>query len=216
MPKNQGGKGVHLPKEEQPAPVLFPLVERYPSLHQNSKKDLEVELHNNVCSEDYIVPLDEARDSVKKVLWCGILTLRKMFFRELMFYLGAKSLLLDNNNNRTQMGEVNMMVNKHLEGQELVEVDRVNGFIRTYASRSPLNEQVTVFLLNKNDERENGVEVVINNFDEIKSYKRWEFKGKSWNDYNPVYSENGSIQFSGNSFTTSLEPLSVTVITISN
>ena len=125
------------------------------------------------------------------------------------------SLLLDNDNNRTQMGEVNMMVNKHLEGQELVEVDRVNGFIRAYASRSLQNEQVTAFLLNKNDEREDGVEVVVHDFPEIKSFRRWEFKGKSWNDYNPVYSENGSIQISGNSFTTSLEPLSVTIITIS-
>ena len=126
------------------------------------------------------------------------------------------ALLLDNNNNRTQMGEVNMIVNTHLGGQELVEVDRVNGFIRAYACRNPQNDHVTVFLLNKNDQWEDGVEVVINSFPEIKSYNRWEFKGKSWDDYNPVYSENGSIQISANSFTTSLEPLSVTIIEISN
>ena len=126
------------------------------------------------------------------------------------------TLLLDNNNNRTQMGDVNMMVNKHLEGQELVEVDRVNSFIRAYASRSPQVEQVTVFLLNKNDQWKDGVEVVINNFPEIKSFRRWEFKGRRWNDYNPVYSENGSIQISGNSFATSLAPLSVTIVKVSD
>ncbi|HUV63649.1 MAG TPA: hypothetical protein VMW24_07095, partial [Sedimentisphaerales bacterium] len=114
------------------------------------------------------------------------------------------------------MGEINKIVNEHLEGQELVEVDRVHGYIRAYACRTPLDEQVTVFLLNKNDEREDGVEVVINDFPRIKSFRRWEFKGKSWDDYNPVYSENGSIQIRGNSFTTSLEPLSVSIITISH
>jgi len=126
------------------------------------------------------------------------------------------SLLLDLDNNRTNMGEINKIVNEHLEGQELVEVDRVHGYIRAYACRTPLDEQVTVFLLNKNDEREDGVEVVIHDFPEIKSFKRWEFKGKSWDDYNPVYSENGSIQIRENSFTTSLEPLSVSIITISH
>lgn len=114
------------------------------------------------------------------------------------------------------MGEVNMIVNTHLGGQELIEVDRVNGFIRAYACRNPQNDHVTVFLLNKNDQWEDGVEVVINSFPDIKSYNRWEFKGKSWDDYNPVYSENGFINIIANSFTTSLEPLSVTIIEISN
>jgi len=124
------------------------------------------------------------------------------------------SLLLDNDNNLTNMGKVNTFVNTHLEGQELVEVERVHGTVRAYATRTPKNDQVTVFLLNKNNVREDNVEIDIHNFKEIAGFTRWEFKGSTWDNYDPTYAENGSIETSGNSFTTSLEPLSVTIITV--
>ncbi|WP_299668360.1 hypothetical protein [uncultured Polaribacter sp.] len=120
--------------------------------------------------------------------------------------------ILDLENNREPRGDVIKMINDNLFGY-FVEMPRVNGFVRTYACVDDINENLNVFLINKNDNIET-VNITTSAFDLQPNYTIKSFSGKSPEDRFPLYSEKNENQINNQILNIELAPLSFNIISL--
>jgi alpha-L-arabinofuranosidase len=91
----------------------------------------------------------------------------------------------DNNNNLTPQARSVQMIGTFLQDR-MLQVKRVTGMIRAFASYSSGSNKLTVWLLNKGEE-ENQVNLNIVNMSGTLTQQHWEYAGKSLQDENPKY-----------------------------
>jgi hypothetical protein len=107
--------------------------------------------------------------------------------------------------------EIVKIINENLL-EKLVSATKVSGHVRTYATYSPTTGELSIFLMNK-EESSSIHTISLSNYTAPQGYERYVFKGTSCKDLNPTYGRSGSISFlSGNEFSTTLDPCSVTVV----
>lgn len=121
--------------------------------------------------------------------------------------------ILDLDNNLEPRGEVMKMVNDNML-DFLVEVPRVNEYVRQYASVNENNDCFNLILINKDDEQKRFKFDVIG-FESASDFTLHSYSGVNDSDENPqhFYDENSLI--SATTGETILMPLSLTVITFS-
>lgn len=119
----------------------------------------------------------------------------------------------DASGGRKANGEMVKIINENLH-DSLVETSWISGTTRTYASYDTDDKDLTIFILNK-DRSPVDINVNISNYNTPLGYERMVFKGTSEYDRLPTYTELGSINLNGDSFSTTLDPVSLTVIKFS-
>ena len=87
--------------------------------------------------------------------------------------------------------------------------------VRSYASYSPTSRSVTVFLINK-DTLPRDVTVRIDNLSTSAAVNRWVFKGSGADDLRPLLSREGPLPAAANLISTTLDPVSVTVLDVTS
>ncbi|UMB52596.1 hypothetical protein MKD41_09630 [Lutibacter sp. A64] len=120
--------------------------------------------------------------------------------------------ILDLDNNREPRGEVIKIINDNLLDY-FVQVPRVNGFIRAYACIDELNENLNIFLINKNDTAEI-VNMETSKFKLQSNYTIKTFTGNNPEDKFPVYSEMIYNDINNNILKAELAPVSFNVISV--
>lgn len=120
--------------------------------------------------------------------------------------------ILDLDNNREPRGDVIKIINENLLDY-FVQVPRVKGFIRTYASIDELNENLNIFLINKNDTAEI-VNMKTSKFNLQSNYTIKTFSGNDPEDKSPVYSEVKYNKIDDKILKVELAPVSFNVISV--
>lgn len=95
--------------------------------------------------------------------------------------------------------------------QKMVYVTKAAETVRCWASYDPRDNSLSVFLLNKNQVRQN-VSIQLNNYARNMQNERWVLKGSTPQSRDANWSKSGSALSRGNKIKTRLAPLSVTVI----
>ncbi len=121
--------------------------------------------------------------------------------------------ILDLENKREPRGDIIKIINENLSGY-FVEVERVNGFLRLYACTDESNENLTMFVINKNSEAEN-LEIEITDFDSFSSCSIQEYTGTSPYDESPKWSTQTVIETVPGDLSVELKAVSMSVIKIS-
>ncbi len=122
----------------------------------------------------------------------------------------ASALTTDSTGKRTPIATIMKIINEGFH-DELVSATRQAGKVRTYVSHDSVSGDVTLFLLNK-DDASTSVSVNFTNYTVPNNYDRYVFKGTSYDDPSPEYTQTGTISKSGNYFSTTLDPVSLTVV----
>ena len=117
----------------------------------------------------------------------------------------------DSNNNLQATGSALAIWGQFLK--ERMVFSTSTAMVRTYASYSPGNRTVTAFLINK-DTQSRDVTVRIENLSASVVVTKWVFKGTGPNDVRPTLGGSGVLPAAGNMISTSLDPVSVTVLDI--
>ncbi|SDR65387.1 Alpha-L-arabinofuranosidase [Polaribacter sp. KT25b] len=120
--------------------------------------------------------------------------------------------ILDLDNNREPRGDVIKIINENLLDY-FVKVPRVNGFIRVYASIDESNENLNIFLINKNDTSE-VVNLETSKFNLQSNYTIKSFSGNHPEDKSPVYSEVAYNDLNDAILKVELAPVSFNVISV--
>lgn len=120
--------------------------------------------------------------------------------------------ILDLDNNREPRGDVIKIINENLFDY-FVQIPRVTGFVRTYATIDELNENLSVFLINKNNITET-VNIKTLDYTLQSSYTIKTFSGKDPEDTSPVYSEKVNDDIQNQILTIELAPLSLNVVCV--
>jgi alpha-L-arabinofuranosidase len=118
--------------------------------------------------------------------------------------------ILDLDNNREPRGDVIKIINENLFDY-FVQTSRVNGFVRTYASIDELNENLNIFLINKNNTAET-VNIKTSEFTLQPNYIIKTFSGKKPEDISPVYSEMTYNEINNQVLNIELAPLSLNIV----
>jgi alpha-L-arabinofuranosidase len=118
--------------------------------------------------------------------------------------------ILDLDNNREPRGDVIKIINENILDY-FVEVPRVNGFVRTYANVDELNENLNVFLINKNDTTET-VYIKTSEFKLQPNYTIKTYSGNDPEDISPKYSEMAYDEINDQILKVELVPLSLNVV----
>lgn len=118
--------------------------------------------------------------------------------------------ILDLDNNREPRGDVIKIINENILDY-FVEVPRVNGFVRTYANVDELNENLNVFLINKNDTTET-IYIKISEFKLQPNYTIKTYSGINPEDVSPKYSEMAYDEINNQILKIELAPLSLNVV----
>ena len=118
--------------------------------------------------------------------------------------------ILDLDNNREPRGDIIKIINENLLDY-FVSVPRVNGYIRTYASVDEANKNLTVFLINKNDQPEK-VNIDLSGFKDVTDYFIQTYSGNGPYDKSPTLSEINQIEMKNKKLSTELSPVSLTII----
>jgi alpha-L-arabinofuranosidase len=118
--------------------------------------------------------------------------------------------VLDLDNNREPRGDVIKIINENILDY-FVEVSRVNGFVRAYANVDKLNENLNVFLINKNDTVET-VNIKTSDFKLQSNYTIKTYSGNDPEDISPVYSEMRYNEINDQIVNIELAPLSLNVV----
>lgn len=121
---------------------------------------------------------------------------------------------LDIDNNLKPNGKILQIVNYNLL-DKMVYTDNIKGYIRTYATYSPSSRDLTIFLMNKNSSSE-VVNVQLSGYDTVKTYERWVFKGNGPMDQSYTFEQEGKIALNKDVFSTTLDPVSLTMIKLRN
>lgn len=122
--------------------------------------------------------------------------------------------ILDLDNNLEPRGEIIKIINENLLDYFL-DVPRVNGFIRVYASVSEDNKKQTIFLINKNNQAEN-INLDIQGFELESSYSMQVYTGSDAYDKNPSLTNAQDSQIEGNSISIKLSPVSLSIIQLNS
>lgn len=120
--------------------------------------------------------------------------------------------ILDLDNNREPRGDITKLINENLLDY-FVDVSRVNGFIRAYASVDESNKNLTIILINKNDKPETAniktLGFILPNTFLIKSYS-----GNGPYDESPQIKETTITESNVEFLNTELPPVSFNIISI--
>ena len=120
--------------------------------------------------------------------------------------------ILDLDNNREPRGDVIKIINENLLDY-FVQVPRVNDFVRTYANVDELNENLNIFLINKNNTTET-INFKTSAFELLPNYTIKTFSGKDPEDTSPVYSEIGYNEITDQILEIELAPLSLNIVSL--
>lgn len=121
--------------------------------------------------------------------------------------------IFDPNNDRKPTGELVRILNLFTL-DTMVWAQRVQGYVRTWASYDATSGDLNLFLLNK-DNSPVSVDVNLQNYGAAQANQRWVFKGTGPLDQEPTFTETGTTTVQGSTVTTELDPVSLTVITLS-
>ncbi|WOH36015.1 hypothetical protein RI844_11595 [Thalassotalea fonticola] len=127
----------------------------------------------------------------------------------------ANSLENTDENNLTPVGQVLKMINHH-SLPNILNLNAIQGKVRVFASSAPSTGEVSIILLNKNNQAED-INISLTDYQPSSIYSRWVYTGTSPEDEYPIVlqDDNGSlgkVTITGNTVTTTLEPVSLTVI----
>ncbi len=121
---------------------------------------------------------------------------------------------LDIDNSFLPKGRILKITSHNLEDQ-LVYAERAKGYVRTYAARSSVTNDLTVFLLNKDDKPVNA-DVFLKGYNVTNVAERGVFKGTDAWDTEPVYAKTSVSKVKLNqgrdTLSTTLDPVSLTVV----
>jgi len=118
--------------------------------------------------------------------------------------------ILDLDNNKEPRGDITKIINDNILDY-FVSVPRVNGFVRTYATVSENNENITLFLINKNDQSEK-VMIDLSGFKNISEYSIQTYSGNGPYDEAPTLSKIDQIEMKNEELNPELTPVSLTII----
>ena len=118
--------------------------------------------------------------------------------------------ILDLDNNLEPRGDIIKIINENLFGY-FVEVPRVSGFVRTYACVDDLNNNLNVFLINKNDTSET-ISLKTLDFEIQSNYTIKTYSGNGSDDKSPRCSEITYNEINDENLKVELGPLSFTII----
>ena len=121
--------------------------------------------------------------------------------------------LLDLENNREPRGDVAKIINENLLDYFL-DVPRVNGFIRMYATVSETNKDLILILINKNNEIEK-LDIEISGLNSFTSYTIQNYSGTDPYDESPKMSAQKQIQTDPGNISLALKAVSMSIIKIS-
>lgn len=116
----------------------------------------------------------------------------------------------DSVNRRKPTGEIIKIVNNNIN-TEFVQANRVSGYLRNYTTYSPANNELTIFLLNK-DNQQVETKIYLHNLSAPVSYTKWVYTGTSPYDTLPVFSQKGTVTLSDSCFSTILDSVSLSII----
>ena len=122
--------------------------------------------------------------------------------------------VLDLDNNREPRGDIIKIINENLLDY-FVDVKRINGFVRTYASISEDNKTTKIFFINKNTDMEK-IDMDIFGFEPESEYTMQEYSGNDAYDENPKLKTNQKSQINGNNISVELAPLSFSILQLNN
>jgi hypothetical protein len=117
----------------------------------------------------------------------------------------------DSNNNLQATGSALAIWGQFLKERMVLSTSTAR--VRTYATYSPGNRTVTAFLINK-DTQSREVTVRIENLSASVVVNKWVFKGTGPDDVRPTFGGSGLMPTAANMISTSLDPVSVTVLDI--
>ncbi|WP_200464304.1 hypothetical protein [uncultured Carboxylicivirga sp.] len=120
--------------------------------------------------------------------------------------------VLDLDNNREPRGDIIKLINENLL-EHFVEVPRVKGYLRAYASVDESNENLRLILMNKNDEEET-VNISTRFADLPSNYTMISYTGNGPLDEAPVLSDATNIDITDGVMNVELAPVSFNVITL--
>jgi len=120
--------------------------------------------------------------------------------------------ILDLDNNREPRGEIIKIINQNLLDY-FVQVPRVSGFIRVYASVDASNENLNIFLINKNNTAE-VVNMKTSKFNLQSNYTIKSFTGNNPEDISPKYSEIEYNEINDQILKIELAPVSFNIISV--
>jgi hypothetical protein len=124
-----------------------------------------------------------------------------------------------NENKLTPVGKVIKLINNHTF-DNVISMKEKHGVVRAYATVDSTSGNLSLMLLNKNDQVES-VQIGLKNYLPSKDYKRWVFTGAHPEDEYPeiTQDDNGNkkrVTVENNRIISDLPPLSLTVIQLSN
>ena len=121
--------------------------------------------------------------------------------------------ILDLDNNREPRGDIIKLINENLL-DHYVDVPRVTGFIRSYASIDESNKNLILILINKNSVSEK-LEIKVSGFASTSSYSIQEYTGSGPYDESPELSVKKQIETEPGKISLELKAVSMTVIKMS-
>ncbi len=116
----------------------------------------------------------------------------------------------DSLNNRKPTGEIIKIINENIN-TDFVSTNRVSGYIRNYSTYSSTKKELTIFLMNKNNQHVES-KIYLHNLSAPSSYSRRVYTGTNRHDTLPVFSEKGNITLNDSGFVTTLDSISLTII----
>ncbi|MBD3317517.1 MAG: hypothetical protein GF344_17135, partial [Chitinivibrionales bacterium] len=113
-------------------------------------------------------------------------------------------------NELTALGYSQMIAGRFIKPQ-ILDVERVSGYVRGYAALNSQDSALAIWLVNKNDTTEDAC-LTVSNAPGLGHCRRWEFTGDSATDPEPSWDSVAAFAVSSNEFTVSLKPFSITVL----
>ncbi len=120
--------------------------------------------------------------------------------------------ILDLDNNREPRGDIIKLINENLLDY-FVEVPRVKGFLRSYATIDEANKNLCVFLINKNDKPER-VQLTIQGAGINTSSTIETYSGKDPYNESPALSEATQVEMNNGIVQAELPSVSINIITL--
>ncbi|GAA6186218.1 hypothetical protein [Aliiglaciecola sp. NS0011-25] len=122
-------------------------------------------------------------------------------------------------NTLTPVGQVLKIINSNTLSS-ILNVPAKHGKVRSYASFDAHTGEMAIILLNKNNLVED-ISLTLNGYQPTTKYARWVYQGSNAEDEYPSYAQDdngsqGNVTINGNVIDTQLEPMSLTVIRLSN
>lgn len=127
---------------------------------------------------------------------------------------GGLSSALTPDNEITPPAQVIGLVNNNL-GDAMVQADRVKGSLRTFASYSKADGQLTVFIINKSDQPVEAA-LILKGFSPQQLVERLVFAGERYDDLTPVKSTDNKATLQNKQVSTTVPGISMTILKLRN